>query len=609
MTRTSQDAWQALSDAAASNARWIKGRDRSVSYASLREWTRRVAGFARSGGLATGDRVVLSTTDDEEAALFFAALVLTGLTAVTIDPDAGHDRAAALMSQADPALILVDSDLVERWKLAGSEKLFPIGGQMRSKGLLGQLRRSSSDGFLGLIEQCEPLDPPAEIPPETLAYILFTSGTTNQPKGVCISHRALFGHLATLSRIYELDSGSVILNTLMLSHADGMIQGPMLTLVNRALLLRPMKFEVGSIPDLLDTVYRARVTHMIAVPTMLSLILKLTSADEDAFRGGDFKLLVSCGAALESWLWESFERQLGASILNVYGLTETVAGGIFAGAVVGAREPGAIGIPIDCEARIVDEEKEDVRDGTQGELWMRGDLVMSGYFNAPDLTREVLDSDGWLHTGDIAVRDANGLLAISGRKKNIVIRGGYNIHPEEVAEALAQHPAVQDAVAFGLPDEDWGERLVAVVGSASATEKELIRFAAGRLEPRKVPSRILVVEQVPKARSGKAALPEVRALFAATEDEAKGGRRAIDETVQQRLLAVAERCFRADRSALTLSSSPHDLLGWDSMAHMEFVIGLEDEFQVKLSPREVMSIDRLDKALALVARRAGDTAK
>jgi long-chain acyl-CoA synthetase len=558
--------------------------------------------------MGVGDRVVLATADDEEVALLFAALVLNGLTAVTIDPNAGGDRARALISQAEPSLILTDRALIERWQLAGNEQVLPIGASAQSKGLLGQLRRSPGDGFLGLLEQCEPIHPPFEIPDETLAYILFTSGTTNQPKGVCISHRALFGHLESLSRVYGLSADSVILNTLMLSHADGMIQGPMLSLVNSALLLRPMKFEVSAIPELLDTIYGARVTHMVAVPTILSLILKLTSPDEDAFRGGDFKLLISCGAALESWLWESFEKKLGASIINVYGLTETVAGGIFAGEIVGAREPGAIGIPIDCEARVVGPADEDAPDDIPGELWMRGDLMMSGYFNAPELTHEVLDLEGWLHTGDIAVRGDNGLLTIIGRKKNIVIRGGYNIHPEEVSEVLAQHPQVQDAVTFGLPDEDWGERLVSVVGSANATERGLIQFAVERLEPRKIPSRIVVVEEVPKGRSGKPVLEDVRALFDAIEARGKVAGAAAEQNVEQRLLAVAERCFRTDRSTLTLNSSPHDLLGWDSMAHMEFVISLEDEFQVKLTPREVISIDRLDKALALVTRPTSNQA-
>jgi long-chain acyl-CoA synthetase len=383
-----------------------------------------------------------------------------------------------------------------------------------------------------------------------------------------------------------------------------MIQGPMLSLVNGALLLRPMKFEVSAIPALLDTVYRARVTHMVAVPTMLSLILKLTTPDEDSFRGGDFRLLVSCGAALDGWLWEEFESKLGACIINVYGLTETVAGGIFAGDIVGSRRPGTIGVPIDCDVRIVDGENADVPVEAAGELCIRGDLVMSGYFNAPELTREVLNGEDWLYTGDLARRSKDGFLTICGRKKNIVIRGGYNIHPEEVSEVLGQHSSVNDAVAFGVADPDWGERLVAMVGGRDVSETDLIAFSSERLEPRKVPSRIVVVDELPKGRSGKPNIPEVRALFDELEKgaPASNGQGGV-QGAGQRILAIAERCFRTSQKSMSLTSSPDDVLGWDSMAHMEFVIGLEDEFGMKLSPREVMSIDRLDKALALVSRQ------
>ena len=596
-------AWQAMLDSAAKGRPWIKAQQRTVDYRELVDRIRRFAGIAHDRGLTVGDRVIIATADDEEAALLFVATLFNGLTAVVIDSDASADRARALIEQAEPRLILVASALVERWRLVDDPRHVPIVAAVRAKGLLGQLRRTATtEGLAGLLEVTTPAEPPPYIPPETLAYILFTSGTTSQPKGVCISHRALFAHLGTLVRVYGLDRSSIILNTLMLSHADGMIQGPLLSAVNAALLLRPVRFEVSTIPALLDTVFRARVTHMVAVPTMLSLIVNLVDEGEDAFSGGDFRIMISCGAALEAWLWEAAARKLGVSIVNVYGLTETVAGGIFAGALVDADRPGTIGRPIDCDVRIVDAEGGDLENGQSGELWMRGPLVMSGYFNAPDLTNDVLDADHWLHTGDLAVIGEDGLISITGRKKNIVIRGGYNIQPEEVTEVLNQHPMVEDAVSFGLPDRDWGERLVAVVGGTGVAEAELIEFAAQRLEPRKVPSRILVVAQVPKGRSGKASLPDARALFDQQELLASVERSAGEGDAEARLLSIAQRCFRMELSALSLSLSPEDALGWDSMAHMEFVMALEQEFGVELSPRDVMSIDRLDKALALVSR-------
>jgi long-chain acyl-CoA synthetase len=254
---------------------------------------------------------------------------------------------------------------------------------------------------------------------------------------------------------------------------------------------------------------------------------------------------------------------------------------------------GAIGRPIDCELKILDE-----GDG-QGELLMRGDLIMSGYFDDPAQTAEVM-RDGWFHTGDIARRDEAGRYWICGRKKNIVIRGGLNIHPEEIAEALNRHPEVTEAVAFGAPDPDWGEKLLALVASPTATEAALLEYCAGVLEPRKIPSRIAVAEALPKGRSGKVVLEEARALF----DSPAAAQRAAGAPagdVEARVLDVAAKAFKADRAQIKLTSTPKQILGWDSLAHLDFVTALEAEFGVTLTPRQIMALTRIGKALEFVA--------
>ena len=401
---------------------------------------------------------------------------------------------------------------------------------------------------------------------------------------------------------------SAILNTLMLSHADGMIQGPVMAFHAQATLHRPLAFAINTIEQLLDSVYQLRITHMIAVPTMLALIVRLSRNQDDAFKGGDFQLMISCGAALEAALWEAVEAKFGINLINLYGLTETVAGGVFAGATLGTRVPGSIGRPVDCELRIIDAEGQDVPQGGEGELLIRGDLLMSGYFGDEALTREAIEADGWFHTGDIATLSSDGIYTICGRKKNIVIRGGLNIQPEEVAEVLALHPAVREALAFGLPDADWGERLVALVAADGVSEDELLRFCGEKIEPRKVPSRIVIAAELPKGRSGKIIIDAARALFEAACAGAGSSQPvaqpdAASADAGERLLAIAASSFRADRARLTLASVPDDVMGWDSLAHMEFIIAIEQAFGVSLTPREVISIDSLAKALALVAPR------
>lgn len=573
---------------------WIVTDTREVSFQALAERIGRVAALARQRGLALGDRVVIATADDCEAALLFVAMICNGMTVVQLDPLTGAERAQSLARKADPALIIVDEALNARWDFAALERpLIEIAKPVAKTGLFGGLKRARpAHGLDAVLEALAPEAPPKHIPPETLAYILFTSGTTKDPKGVCVSHRALFSHLATLSRTFGYSPESRILNTLMLSHADGMIQGPMIAFFNAASLYRPVKFEITALERLLDSVFQLRITHMIAVPTMLSLLARLSDHQEEAFAGGDFQLLVSCGAALEPALWLEFERKFAVRIINVYGLTETVVGGVFAGPGVTSDELGSIGRPIDCELKILD-------DGSgQGELLMRGDLLMSGYFADEAQTAEVL-RDGWLHTGDIARRDDAGRYWICGRKKNIVIRGGLNIHPEEIAEALNRHAEVSEAVAFGAPDPDWGEKLFALVASSSADEAKLLEYCAEVLEPRKIPSRIVVVESLPKGRSGKVVLDEARALFDRPDVQAKSTAGAGD--AEGRLLDVAARVFKIERTKIRLTSTPKDVLGWDSLAHLDFVTALEEEFGVRLAPRQIMALTRIGKALDFVA--------
>ena len=601
------DSRAGIAAAARAGKAWLRTDKRVVNYAELQKRIGSIAALAASRGLAIGDRVVVATRDDCEAALLFSALVLNGLTAVNLEPDTGPERARSLVARAAASLIILDRDIAAKWQLPADAAIIEIVTAVAGGGLLGGLLKTrAKEGLAADLERLGEAAQPAEIPPETLAYILFTSGTTQQPKGVCISHRALFGHLATLARVHGIGPQSMILNTLMLSHADGMIQGPVMAFYSQAVLQRPLAFAINTIERLLDSVYRLRITHMVIVPTMLALMVRLSRNQDDAFKGGDFQLMISCGAALEAALWEAAEAKFGVSIINLYGLTETVVGGVFAGAAVGINQKGCIGRPIDCELRIIDAQGADVPQGGEGELLMRGDSLMSGYFGDEALTREAIEADGWFHTGDIATVSPDGIYTICGRKKNIVIRGGLNIQPEEVAEVLALHPAVRDALAFGLPDADWGERLVALVAAEGVSEDELLRFCGDRIEPRKVPSRIVIAAELPKGRSGKVIIDAAKALFDVTAEAGTGQPIAAKGAVadaEERVLTLAASSFRTERSRLTLASVPEDVLGWDSLAHMEFVIVLEQAFGVSLTPREVISIDSLGKALALVAPR------
>lgn len=580
---------------------WLTTRDRTITFGQLRARIESFCALLASFGVATGDRVVVATSDDAESAQLFIASICCGVTVVNLDPQMGPERARSLIATASPRLILLDPTLVTKWALSGSQARIIEIAPVATKGLFGALRRGQPDrgDLRGLLNAQPSKVPPKEIDPETLAYVMFTSGTTEQPKGVGISHRALFAHLRTLTLRFKYTPLSRILNTLMLAHADGMIQGPVIGFYNAIPVLRPLSFEVTTIDQLLDAVFQLRITHLVAVPTMLSLIQRLGLEHRDAFQGGDFQLLISCGAQLESALCESFEKTFGVPLVNVYGLTETVVGGVFSGPDARSRMPGSIGMPVDCELQIRRADGTAVATDEPGELWMRGDLLMSGYFGAPDLTAEVM-REGWFRTGDAAYRDDAGRYWICGRYKNLIIRGGYNIHPEEITEVLQRHPGVHEAVTVGLPDAVWGETVACVVNAdPGVTNEELLAHCAAQLEPRKVPSRIERAERLPRGLSGKVQMEAVRELLQGEHGTA-ASLSASASDLEQRVLKVAAVCFRAHAGSMSLTSTPADIAGWDSLAHLELVHGLEKEFNVQLTPRQIMALDHLGKALEYV---------
>ena len=599
--RTASDCYRAICDGAHAGKPWLVTERRTVDFAELSGRIEAVAGLLRTLDIGIGDRVVISSSDDAETSLLFVSLVCNGITVVNLDAETSAERAQSLIRRADAQLLLLDRELAAKWSAAALPgQLMEIVAHSSPRKLLVKLlgKRSPAEGLHALLATVQPQPPPQELDSELLAYILFTSGTTDQPKGVCISHRALFAHLSTLSRRFGYDASSRILNTLMLSHTDGMTQGPMIAFYNAIPVYRPLRFDVTRIEALLDAIYQLRITHMVAVPTMLSLIVRLGLEQRDAFQGGDFRLLVSCAAQLDQDLWEEFASTFRVPIVNLYGLTETVTGGVFAGPDALSGVAGSIGMPMDCELRIIDEHGVDVAPGESGELLMRGDLLMSGYFGDPELTSTVL-RDGWLHTGDLARRDASGIYWIIGRLKNIVIRGGYNISPEEITSVLQCHPHVREAVAFGMHDPVWGETVAALVVVESDIDVEQLRaHCAARLEAWKVPTRIEIVDALPRGRTGKVMLEAARVMLGNAASAIEGHAPAAD--VAERVLKVAAASFKTEPGKLGLHSTPEDVPGWDSLAHMQLVGALEKEFGVQLHARDIMALDRLDKALKMV---------
>ena len=573
----------------------------TTTYADVSRQMKKLTWLYAENGLVPGDRVIVAGRNDSFVSVIFLSLLRNGLTAVIIDPDTKLQRAKHLIGVAKARGIIADKELLDSWQIDHFSFMLPI--QERTVSLTQKLFRKQdtapAQSYPDILHSLPNAEPRPDVDMESDAYILFTSGTTSEPKGVCITQKNLFSHLQTLSRQFHYQEESRILNVLILTHADGIIQGPVITFANAATLYRPCRFSIQNLDFLMNSIYKYRISHFVAVPTMLALILKLCRDQPDIFLTDKFKYLISTGAYLDAHLWQQFEELFQQRITNCYGLTETVTGGLFSGPDDDSHRIGTVGKPVDCSVRIVDDHGRDVKPGQSGELALQGDNVMHGYFNAPETTAKTI-RDNWLYTGDIATCDEQGLYRIVGRKKAIIISGGINIHPEEITKVLYLNPKVADAVAFGVEDSTWGERIVAAVSlypDNSSSEQELVDFCRLHLEAVKIPHEIHILPSLPKGHVGKVQIEEVKNLIQ-TAGSHKNSLAGRDN--ESKILELASSCFHVPVASLTLQTKPDHITGWDSLSHLEFVSALEQTFHIQLSAAEIIRIEKLDDASTIV---------
>lgn len=573
--------------------------ERTITFGRLRQAMGQAAGLFTRLGLVAGDRMVLCTADDARfIELFFGAL-RSGITPAIVDPESQIDEAKALVAAADPGAVFVDERLARDGALRAAA---PKGARVLALGAGGGVLPPGADEWLALDgESARAL--PHGIDDGLVAMILFTSGTTSRPKGVEITHANLAAHLATWRRHYGYDESARLLNGLPLHHTDGLTHGPVIALAVGGTVYRPGRFSVQQVPEQFRVLRDERITHFITVPTVLALMLRLGEDHADAFKGRDFRFIRSNAGPLNEALWRAFEERFGVMVVNAYGLTETVCEGIYCGPTPETRRMGTIGKPVDCAIRFVDDAGRDVAEGEVGEILIRGANVMKGYYNAPEQTAAAF-RDGWLVTGDLARRDADGFVWIVGRKKNVIITGGINVYPEDVTRTIQTMPGVRDAVTVGAPDEVWGERVVACVEAERPgvmTPELVVAYCRTKLAKEKVPSRVLVVDALPRGPVGKVVLTEVKRIVASMNETAPASRFTMDHEFD--VYKLAANAFKVHFRELAPDSSPDTVKGWDSLAHVDFLFAVEKKFGIRFSPKDIMNIRTLGETLAALKSR------
>ena len=364
--------------------------------------------------------------------------------------------------------------------------------------------------FEPLLDRCAPLAEVAERDPADTAVILYTSGTTGTPKGAELTHANLLRNVAASIDVFGLAEGGVTLGALPLFHSFGQTCALNATIAVGGCLTLIPRFDGTKALEILE---RDRVTVFEGVPTMYAAMLHSPRAGEtDA---SALEVCVSGGAAMPVELMREFEAQFGCPVLEGYGLSETSPVASF-NRRDRERKPGSIGLPLDgVEMRVVDEGGDEVAQGEVGEIAIRGHNVMKGYWRRPDATAEVLDADGWFRTGDMGRVDADGYFFIVDRKKELVIRGGYNVYPREVEEVFYEHPDVREAAVIGIPHDDLGEEVAAAIAlkdGARTSAGELRDFVKERVAAYKYPRVVWLVDELPKGPTGKILKREIKPI-------------------------------------------------------------------------------------------------
>jgi long-chain acyl-CoA synthetase len=435
---------------------------RRVGYAELERASAHVAERLAAEGVGPGDRVALMVPNVPEFVAAYYGILRTGAVAVPLDTELKRDELRSALADAGAALLIAWREL-----------------------------RATAPGWLvapgSFFEEAAPPAAPAvvvERDTDDTAVILYTSGTSGQPRGAELTHGNLAHNARVTSELFGFGPGDAVLGALPLCHAFGQ------TCALNAALLAGARVVLVSRPEWVDG-----VTVLVGVPSMYAALLA------GARKAPAPRLCIAGGAPLAPELIEAWEAATGTRLLEGYGLSETSPVASFT-RPGGPRKPGSIGTPIDgVGMRLRDVSPEGV-----GEIEIRGPNVMKGYWKRPEETRAVLSADGWVRTGDLARVDDDGAFWIVGRAKELIIRDGRNVHPREIEDVLHGHPDVLEAAVLGIPEPVVGEEVVACVVAApgaTVTEAQLRDYVRERVADFKYPRRVWFAPALPRTRTGK----------------------------------------------------------------------------------------------------------
>ena len=454
-----------------------------LSFGELAERVDDLARRLSSAGVEHGDRVALALPNGPEIVQLLLAVTALGATAAPLNPAYTRDEFSFYLGDLQPRLLLVSEG-----ELAGARDAAASIGIVEVAAASGAGVRLSSRGDELAHSAYEPGGP------EDVAILLHTSGTTSRPKQVPLLQRNLVASARSMARHYALSDSDVSYVAMPLFHIHGLVASTFAALAAGGAVVAPRRLAPRRF---WQHVVAHGVTWISAGPTIHHMLIERAEPV-----GTELRFTRSCSSALSPELMARCEAIYGVPMLEAYGMTEASHEMAANPLPPGERRPGTVGVPTGARIRLLDRDWNDVGPDAAGEVAISGPGVTPGYLANDEANRESF-RDGWFRTGDQGLFE-DGYLRLVGRIKEIIIRGGENISPSEVEAVLLAHPAVADAVCFGIPHEKYGEQVAAAVALAGEADHDmLVAHCRERLTAVKVPSVIHILEKIPRTATGK----------------------------------------------------------------------------------------------------------
>ncbi len=470
-------------------------RGRETTYGSLRDQVAHVRGGLTGLGVGAGDRVALLCGTGRYFVISYLATLGLGAVTVPLNPTSPSLEIEREVATVGAKVVVVEPSSAAAWRGVDRANVPTLESVIETEG-------DSIEGALHLADLLTgPTADIVEVQSETLAVLIFTSGTAGSPRAAMLSHGNLQSNLDQgRSEGARIDADDVVYGVLPLFHIFGLNVVLGLTLARGATVVLVQRFDPSTA---LDTIRERKVTVVPGAPPLWLAFSHMDDAPADSF--ASVRLALTGAAKMPEEAMRRLQQRFGLQIAEGYGLTE--ASPVVTSSAGMPVKIGSVGKVLEgVEVRLVDENGDDALQGDSGEIWVKGPNVFMGYLNEPDQTARVLTKDGWLRTGDIATVDDEGYLYLVDRAKDLIIVSGFNVFPNEVEEVLATHPGVQEVGVVGVPHPHQGEAVKAFVvpkAGAHLDEDQLIDWCSDHLARYKCPSKVLFVDQLPRNVSGK----------------------------------------------------------------------------------------------------------